>query len=237
MGEIPYIRVRYLRLFCSAKYIILFQKLKIIYMKGIFIVVALVFSAFSYSLKAQSTAKASKQPKSYYIDVHHLGAGKVTAADVAGAHKKDLAVQAKHDVKFLKYWVDETKGDVYCLSSASRSENITDAHKEAHGLLPAEVFKVTGGQESKLQKGKEFYLDIHELGAGKVTAKDVAGAHQKDLDAQAKFNVNFVNYWVDEKSGTVICLSQAPDAASVIKTHKAAHGLIPVSVEKVKQGQ
>jgi len=42
---------------------------------------------------------------------------------------------------------------------------------------------------------------------------------------------------VDEKKGMVYCLSQASDAAQVIQTHKEAHGLIPDSVELVKQGK
>jgi phenolic acid decarboxylase len=96
---------------------------------------------------------------------------------------------------------------------------------------------VTDGQEATLNNGKDFYLDVHELGAGNVTAKDVAGAHQKDLAVQGKYGVNFINYWVDEKDGRVVCLSQASDSADIIKTHKEAHGLIPAYVVKVKQGQ
>ncbi|RRB18390.1 DUF4242 domain-containing protein [Larkinella knui] len=82
-----------------------------------------------------------------------------------------------------------------------------------------------------------MFLDIHQLGPGNVTAKAVAEAHAKDLAAQGKYGVNFINYWVDEKSGVVMCLSEAKDAKSVIDTHKEAHGLIPVEVHPVKQGQ
>lgn len=182
-------------------------------------------------------SKLSAQTKSYYIDVHHLGAGKVTAADVAGAHQKDLAVENKYGVQFIKYWVDEKQGDVYCLSSAPDTSSIRKTHGEAHGLLPDDIYLVKGGKDASIVEGKDFYLDIHELGAGKVTAADVAGAHQKDLAVQGKYGVNFINYWVDEKDGRVVCLSQASSADAVINTHKEAHGLVPVSIEKVKQGQ
>jgi len=182
-------------------------------------------------------SKLSAQTKSYYIDVHHLGAGKVTAADVAGAHQKDLAIENKYGVKFIKYWVDEKQGDVYCLSSAPDTSSIRKTHGEAHGLLPDDIYLVKGGKDASIVEGKDFYLDIHELGAGKVTAADVAGAHQKDLAVQGKYGVNFINYWVDEKDGRVVCLSQASSAEAVINTHKEAHGLVPVSIEKVKQGQ
>jgi hypothetical protein len=192
---------------------------------------------FIFSFIICCTSGLYAQNKHYYIDVHHLGAGKVTAQAVAGAHAKDLAVQGKYGVEFIKYWVDEREGDVYCLSSAPDSQSIRKTHGEAHGLLPDDIYMVTGGKDAAIQEGKDFYLDVHELGAGKVTANDVAGAHAKDLAVQGKYGVNFVNYWVDERDGRVVCLSQAPDSSAVINTHKEAHGLVPVFIEKVKQGQ
>jgi len=195
----------------------------------VFTIIAAVALLFSSKLSAQT--------KNYYIDVHHLGAGKVTAAAVADAHAKDLATEKKYGVEFIKYWVDEKDGNVYCLSSAPDTASIRKTHGEAHGLLPDDIYMVKAGKDAPIQEGKDFYLDVHELGAGKVTAKDVAGAHEKDLAVQSKYGVNFVNYWVDEKDGRVVCLSQAPDADAVVNTHKEAHGLVPVYIEKVKQGQ
>ena len=170
-------------------------------------------------------------PASYYIDVHDLEPGKVTF------HEKDLATQGKYDVKFVKYWVDEAKGKVYCLSQAHKEEDITATHKEAHGLLPSSIYQVSEGTEATFTGNKNIYLDVHELGAGKVTAKDVAGAHEKDLTVQGKNGVNFVNYWVDEKKGVVMCLSEAADSNAIKKTHQEAHGLVPAYVLTVKQGQ
>ncbi len=92
------------------------------------------------------------------------------------------------------------------------------------------------GTPSTLNGQKNLFLDFHYLGAGNVTANDVAAAHQKDLAVENKHGVNFINYWVDEKEGVVICLSQAKDSSSVIETHKEAHGLIPAYVLKVKEG-
>jgi hypothetical protein len=193
-------------------------------------VIGLVLSAARVS--AQSGA-ADTAALHYYIDVHHLGAGKVTYDAVAAAHAKDLAVQGKYGVHFIKFWVDEKGGTVYCLSSAADTASIRNTHAEAHGLLPDQIYLVTGGPEATLNGGKNFYLDVHELGAGKVTAKDVAAAHQKDLAVEQKYGVNFINYWVDEKDGRVVCFSQAPDSSAVIKTHKEAHGLIPAYIVQV----
>jgi len=52
-------------------------------------------------------------------------------------------------------------------------------------------------------------MDIHEL--GDVTAEDVAKAHVADLEAQEKYGVNYLKYWVNENCGKVFCLVEAPD--------------------------
>jgi len=193
----------------------------------------------SFGFTALLTGKLHAQSSDanhYYIDVHELGPGKVTAKDVAAAHQKDLAVQKKYGVNFINYWVDENKGLVYCLSTAPDTDAIRKTHAEAHGLLPAETYSVTDGQVANLTTSTNFFLDVHELGPGKVTAKDVAAAHQKDLAVEKKYGVNFIDYWVDENRGVVMCLSQAPDSLSVINTHREAHGLLPAYILKVEPG-
>jgi hypothetical protein len=196
----------------------------------------IVCGCISLHTSAQTTGNGANEKK-LYIDVHQLEPGKVKFDDVAGAHAKDLAVQDKHGVNFLKYWVDEEQGLVYCLSSSSDTGSIRKAHAEAHGLLPAYTLEVTEGEAASLAGNKKLFMDIHNLGAGNVTAAAVADAHKKDLAVQGKYGVNFVNYWVDEKAGVVLCLSEASNAKSVIDAHKEAHGLIPGEVRKVKQGE
>jgi hypothetical protein len=191
----------------------------------------------SLHASAQSANSGATNDRKLFIDVHQLEPGKVKFEDVAGAHAKDLAVEKKHDVHFINYWVDETQGLVYCLSSAADSSAIRETHAEAHGLLPSYTFEVTEGEAAKLKGNKNLFLDIHQLGAGNVTAAAVADAHKKDLAVQKKHGVNFINYWVDEKSGVVLCLSEAKNADAVINTHKEAHGLVPVEVRHVKQGE
>jgi hypothetical protein len=206
------------------------------------IAVSLLFAAqsiLSLTASAQLDVDDIKDfgSKHLYIDVHQMPAGKVHFQDVAAAHAKDLAVQDKYGVKFLKYWVDEKNSSIYCLASAPDSEALRKTHAEAHGLLPEKISLVTGGSESKAMNGKQFFLDVHEFGPGKVSAKDVAEAHKKDLAVQGKYGVNFLNYWVDEQAGTVMCLSQAKNAKSITMTHKAAHGLMPAHIYNVQQGE
>ena len=185
----------------------------------------------------ETTAEETKPVKHLFMDVHNLEPGKVTFEAVAGAHQKDLATQGKYNVSFIKYWVDEVEGKVYCLAEAQDSASVYNTHKEAHGLVPDLVSMVSDGPEAKIEDPNSLFLDIHYLGAGKVTAADVAKAHEKDLAEQGKHGVNFINYWVNEPLGTVMCLSEAKDANGIIETHKNAHGLIPDRVERVKQGE
>ncbi len=196
------------------------------------------FSLSAIHVYAQADKSTNINPATHlYLDVHHFGAGKVTAADVAKAHQKDLATQKKYDASFLKYWLDEANGDVYCLVSASNSSDLQKTHAEAHGLLPDQIFEVKEGEKAVAKGTNDLFLDLHELGAGKVSIKDVAEAHKKDLAVQKKYGVNLIDYWVDEERGTVMCLAQAPDSGALVNTHKEAHGLIPVRVSKVKQAQ
>ena len=172
-----------------------------------------------------------------FLDVHELTPGGVTAAAVADAHAKDLAVEGKHGVAFEKYWVDEAAGRVYCLSHAPDAEAVVSTHREAHGLLPAAVFPVTEGEAARLRGEGHLFLDVHHLGAGNVTPEAVAEAHAKDLAVEGAHGVNFVQYWVDPSDGVVVCLSEAPDADAVIATHREAHGLLPDTVLEVTQGK
>jgi hypothetical protein len=215
-------------------------------MKIVYLGVTLCFiNFFGSGLAAQSDNTSSlngnkghkHNTKPFYLDVHELGAGNVTAAAVAGAHKKDLAVQNQFGAEFIKYWVDESKGLVYCLALAPDTAAIVQTHAKAHGLLPTRVYEVTDGQAAKIKNMNNLYLDIHELGAGNVTEDAVAAAHKKDLATQGKYGVNFINYWVDTKQGLVFCLAEASDSAAMVNTHKEANGLIPTHVMKVTQGQ
>jgi hypothetical protein len=81
---------------------------------------------------------------SLYMDVHNLD-GPVTLDDVAKAHAADLQVQGDHDVKYLRYWVDEAHGKIFCLVDAPDSDAANRVHKEAHGLVADEIYPVAEG--------------------------------------------------------------------------------------------
>ncbi|EWT04796.1 gualylate cyclase [Intrasporangium chromatireducens Q5-1] len=79
-----------------------------------------------------------------FMDVHALGDG-VTMDDVAKAHAADLATQGAHDVNYLRYWVDEAKGQIFCLVEAPDAEAANTVHREAHGLVADHIFEVKEG--------------------------------------------------------------------------------------------
>lgn len=185
--------------------------------------------------KQQAESKAEPATKKLYLDVHDIG-GPVSAAAVAEAHQKDLATEGEFGVHFIKYWVDEGAGKVYCLAESSSKSDMFKTHEKAHGLVPDYIMEVADGTEVSLS-GRQLFLDIHHLEPGAVTPEAVAEAHQKDLATQGKYGVNFINYWLDQGLGTVVCLSEAPDSMAVIQTHTEAHGLVPSRVERVVQGE
>ena len=79
-----------------------------------------------------------------YIDIHKKVPG-VTVKTVAEAHQKDLKVQGKYKVKYLKYWVDVKDEKVFCLMEAPNKQAAEKVHREAHGLLADELYEVSEG--------------------------------------------------------------------------------------------
>jgi hypothetical protein len=79
-----------------------------------------------------------------YMDVHSIDGG-VAVDDVAKAHEADLQTQGKYDVRYLRYWVDESQGKVFCLVEAPSADAASTVHREAHGLLADDVFQVQEG--------------------------------------------------------------------------------------------
>jgi hypothetical protein len=77
-----------------------------------------------------------------FMDVHNIEGG-VSAGDVAGAHQADLATQDKHGVNYLRYWVDEGAGKIFCLVDAPDAEAANTVHREAHGLVADEIYPVS----------------------------------------------------------------------------------------------
>jgi hypothetical protein len=79
-----------------------------------------------------------------FMDVHTIEDG-VAVDDVAKAHMADLQTQGKYDVRYLRYWVNEPEGKVFCLVEAPSADAASTVHREAHGLVADDVFEVQEG--------------------------------------------------------------------------------------------
>jgi hypothetical protein len=76
-----------------------------------------------------------------FLDMHS-GATGLTPERLAEMHRRDLAVQDKYGVRYLKYWYDAATGKVFCLSEAPSKEAALAVHREAHGRMPDDIFEV-----------------------------------------------------------------------------------------------
>lgn len=77
-----------------------------------------------------------------FMDVHTM-AGGVAADDVAQAHAADLAVQDAYGVSYLRAWVNEEEGKVFCLVEADSADDAIAVHREAHGLVADAIYPVS----------------------------------------------------------------------------------------------
>jgi hypothetical protein len=77
-----------------------------------------------------------------FMDVHNIEGG-VSVADVAGAHMADLETQKAYGVSYLRYWVSEDEGKIFCLVEADDAEMANTVHREAHGLVADEIYLVS----------------------------------------------------------------------------------------------
>ncbi len=79
-----------------------------------------------------------------FMDVHTLD-GPVTIDEVAKAHAADLQIQPEFDVRYLRYWVDEEEGKIFCLVDAPDADAANTVHRQAHGLVADAIFQVQEG--------------------------------------------------------------------------------------------
>src|SRR6266699_3839393 len=75
-----------------------------------------------------------------YMDIHEIHGA--TPEDVAKAHAADVEVQQKYGVNYLKYWVNESQGKIFCLVDAPNAEAASCVHREAHGLVAEKIIQV-----------------------------------------------------------------------------------------------
>jgi hypothetical protein len=93
-----------------------------------------------------------------------------------------------------------------------------------------------GPHRSDEEIAMPLFMDVHESLPEGATLKDVAAAHEADVNTQDSHGVKYLRYWVDESNGKVFCLAEAPNAEAAIATHREAHGLLADRIFEVAEG-
>ena len=75
-----------------------------------------------------------------FMDIHR-GMNGITQDQLDEAHRKDLEIEAKEGVHFIKAWADPATGQVFCLSEAPNKEAVQRVHTQA-GHAATEVVEI-----------------------------------------------------------------------------------------------
>ena len=75
-----------------------------------------------------------------FMDLHVVPG--IEAKHAAEAHREDLKVQDDFGCRCMTYWVDEERGNAFCLIDAPNKEAVLQMHEKAHGLVPGEIIQV-----------------------------------------------------------------------------------------------
>ena len=75
-----------------------------------------------------------------YMDRHNIPG--LTPVNVATAHLKDLEIQEHYGCTCITYWVDEERGNVFCLIQSPNKQVVREMHNKAHGLIPHDIIEV-----------------------------------------------------------------------------------------------
>jgi class 3 adenylate cyclase len=105
-----------------------------------------------------------------YMDIHELHG--ITPEEVAKAHASDVEVQKKYGVNYLKYWVNESCGKVFCLVDAPNAEAATHVHREAHGMGAEKIIEVEPEMAELFLGGAETSPTGAVLAPGGSTERD-----------------------------------------------------------------
>lgn len=77
-----------------------------------------------------------------FMDVHERLPEATSAPAVAEANRAYQDVHHRHGVRYLRCWIDEEAGKLFCLTEAPSAQATVAAHREAHGLLADRIYRV-----------------------------------------------------------------------------------------------
>lgn len=75
-----------------------------------------------------------------FMDIHEVPGAE--ALDLAEAHRKDILIQDEYRCKCMTYWLDETRGNAFCLIEAPERSVVEEMHRKSHGFIPHKIIEV-----------------------------------------------------------------------------------------------
>jgi hypothetical protein len=79
-----------------------------------------------------------------------------------------------------------------------------------------------------------LFMDVHKV--DQIDPDALASAHERDLEVQERYGVDYRSYWFSQEQGRVFCLVDAPDAQAAEAVHREAHGLVADEIIPVREG-
>lgn len=76
-----------------------------------------------------------------------------------------------------------------------------------------------------------LFIDRHRIPG--VTPQQLADAHRRDVEVETAYGVHYLTYWFEEDTGSVFCLAEGPDKATLEAVHREAHGFVADHVIEV----
>lgn len=80
-----------------------------------------------------------------------------------------------------------------------------------------------------------LFMDVHQV--DQIDPDALASAHERDLEVQGRYDVDYQRYWYSQELGKVFCLVDAPDQEAATNVHREAHGLIADEIVPVVEGR
>jgi AraC-like DNA-binding protein len=105
-----------------------------------------------------------------YMDIHTVDSDDFSVEDVVKAHMEDIAVQERHGVLQIKYWVDTDNKKIFCLMKGPSKEACNAVHVESHGNTACNIIEVSDD---------EYNLFLHAI----KTKDDLAINSSGEVDA------------------------------------------------------
>ena len=115
---------------------------------------------------------------------------------------------------------------------------VTAAHEAAHGKTPGKVMELIEAPDRRQPAGgKKLFLDAHHNPPGTVIkVEDIVKGHEKELTIQGKHNVDFVSWWLEPSTGTIMCLAETDDPKGAVASHQETDGDLAEEMAEVTQG-